>query len=80
VSKLNVSCETLTIRRRKLTPFRDLRRSVKVDYRTVSTAIKNINFQKADVLHMANNAGIVENKTTLLYAVQSSAMNILLGL
>jgi len=80
VSKLNVSCETLTIRQRRLTPFRDLCRSAKVDYRTVSTAIKNMNFQKTNVLRMANDAGIVENKTTLLHAVKSSAINILLGL
>jgi len=39
-----------------------------------------MNFQKANVLRMASDAGIVENKTTLLYAVQSSAMNILRGL
>jgi len=44
------------------------------------TVIENMNFQKANVLRMASDAGIVENKTTLLYAVQSSAMNILRGL
>jgi len=80
VSKLNGSCETLTTRRRRLTPFRDQRRNAKVDYRTASTVIENMNFQKANVLRMANNNEIVENNTTLLFAVKSSAMNILLGL
>ena len=41
--KLNGSCETLTTRRRRLTPFRDQRRSAKVDYRTASTVIENMN-------------------------------------